>query len=57
MHIPLNMGRVFRRVQRHIEDADAYDPDTCFDCARSMIGKAGFHLNSGPDQLIPDLSC
>jgi hypothetical protein len=27
MHIPVNMGRVFARVQGHIEDAGAYDPD------------------------------
>jgi hypothetical protein len=27
MHIPLNMGHVFARVQTAIEDADAYDPD------------------------------
>lgn len=27
MHVPINMGKVFSRVQRHIEDADAYSPD------------------------------
>jgi hypothetical protein len=27
MHIPLNMGRVFERVQKHLEDAKAYDPN------------------------------
>lgn len=27
MHIPLNMGTVFTRVQGHIEDADAADPE------------------------------
>lgn len=26
MHIPLNMGKVFSRVQTHIEEAGAYDP-------------------------------
>ena len=26
MHIPLNMGKVFSRVQGHIEQAGAYDP-------------------------------
>ena len=28
MHIPWNMGRVFTRVQQHIEDAGAADPAT-----------------------------
>ena len=28
MHVPWNMGRVFSRVQNHIEDADAADPTT-----------------------------
>ena len=27
MHIPVNMGKVFERVQQHMLDADAYDPD------------------------------
>ncbi len=27
MHIPLDMGRVFTRVGKHIQDARAYDPD------------------------------
>jgi hypothetical protein len=26
-HLPLNMGRVFARVPRHIERSDAFDPD------------------------------
>ena len=28
MHVPLNMGSVFTRVQKHIEEADAADPAT-----------------------------
>jgi hypothetical protein len=27
MHIPLNMGKVFARVQGHLDEAKAYDPD------------------------------
>ncbi len=26
VHVPLNMGRVFSRVQEHWEDSDAFDP-------------------------------
>jgi hypothetical protein len=28
MHVPWNMGQVFTRVQQHIEEADAADPET-----------------------------
>lgn len=27
MHIPLNMGSIFSRVQKHIDEADAFDDD------------------------------
>ncbi len=30
MHVPLNMGTVFTRVQEHIEDAGAQDKDSYF---------------------------
>lgn len=36
MHVPLNMGRVFSRVQRHIEDADAYDSDNFIVLSRDI---------------------
>lgn len=46
MHIPLNMGRVFRRVQNHIEDADAYDPDNCIVLSRDLSAWGAEHLFS-----------
>ena len=46
MHIPMNMGRVFSRVQGHIEDADAYDPDNCIVLSRDLSAWQAEHLFS-----------
>lgn len=36
LHIPINMGRVFTRVQENIEDADAQDPDSTLVLSRAL---------------------
>ena len=46
MHVPLNMGRVFSRVQRHIEDAGAFDPDDCIVLTRDTSPWASEHYFS-----------
>ncbi len=45
-HIPLNIGRVFRRVQSHIENADAYRSDDCIVLSRDLSAWRGEHLFS-----------
>lgn len=44
MHVPLNMGRVFGRMQRHIEEASAADPDQQIVLSRDPSAFAGEHL-------------
>ena len=46
MHIPLNMGRVFTRVQKHMEDAGAFDPDNSIVLTRDISPWADEHLFS-----------
>ncbi|MGI9355401.1 MAG: hydrolase [Rhizobiaceae bacterium] len=46
MHIPLNMAGVFGRVQRHIENAGAYDPDNCIVLSRDQSAWKAEHLFS-----------
>jgi len=46
LHIPINMGRVFTRVQKHIEDANAYDPDNCIVLSQDLSATKGEHLFS-----------
>ena len=46
MHIPLNMGQTFSRVQSHIEDADSYDPDNCIVLSRDLSAWKAEHLFS-----------
>lgn len=36
MHVPLNMGRVFTRVQEHMEEAAALDPNGIFVLSREL---------------------
>ena len=45
-HIPLNMGRVFSRVQGYIEDADAYSPTNCLVLSRDLSAWKAEHLFS-----------
>lgn len=44
MHIPLNMGKVFSRVQGHIDDAGAMDPDQFIVLSRDLSAFKGEHL-------------
>ncbi len=44
LHIPLNMGKVFTRVQTHIEDAAAQDPDGFLVLSRDLSATEGEHL-------------
>jgi hypothetical protein len=44
MHVPLNMGRVFERVQRKMSDAGAYDPDDCIVLSRDLSPWKAEHL-------------
>ncbi|MBA3908731.1 MAG: hypothetical protein C0524_02365 [Rhodobacter sp.] len=51
MHIPLNMGRVFARVQGKIEDAGGTDPDNCIVLSRDLSPWESEHLFSFPAPL------
>lgn len=44
LHVPVNMGRVFTRVQGHIEDAGAQDPDGYLVLSRDLSATKGEHL-------------
>jgi hypothetical protein len=44
MHVPLNMGRVFARVQEHIEDAGAADPAQGIVLSRDLSPWASEHF-------------
>ena len=46
MHIPLNMGAVFARVQNHLQDAGAYDPDGFIVLSRDLSPWQAEHLFS-----------
>lgn len=46
LHIPLNMSRVFERVQRHIVTADAYSPDNSIVLSRDISAWQAEHLFS-----------
>lgn len=46
MHIPLNMGRVFERVQNRIAGADAYDPENYIVLSRDLSPWKAEHLFS-----------
>lgn len=43
MHIPINMGSVFTRVQTAIEDADAVDPNGYLVLSRDLSGTEAEH--------------
>ncbi len=44
MHVPLNMGKVFARVQGRIDDAGAYDADNCIVMSRDLSAWQSEHL-------------
>ena len=46
MHVPLNMGRVFRRVLNGIEKAGSYDPNNCIVLSRDLSSWQAEHLFS-----------
>jgi len=48
MHIPVNMGKVFSRVQAHLEEADAIDPDDCIVLSRDTSPWQSEHLFAIP---------
>ena len=44
MHVPVNMGSVFERVGKHIEDADAFDADDYIVLSRDLSPWKAEHL-------------
>jgi len=46
MHIPVDMGRVFTRVNTHMMDQGAYDPDNCIVLSRDTSAWNAEHLFS-----------
>ncbi len=44
LHVPLNMGQVFSRVQSHIEDSAAQDPDGYLVLSRDLSSTEGEHF-------------
>ena len=44
LHIPINMGRVFTRVQSHIEDAGAQDPNGYLVLSRDLNATEDEHF-------------
>jgi len=53
MHVPVNMGKVFARVQGHIEKAGALDGSDCIVLSRDTSAFAGEHLFAVP-KAVPD---
>jgi len=60
LHVPIDMGRVFTRVQEHIEDADAQEPEGYFVLSRDISATQGEHLfavtTSVPEEEMITLS-
>ena len=46
MHVPVDIGKVFARVQKHLEDADAFDADDCIVLSQDLSSWKGEHLFS-----------
>lgn len=44
MHVPVNMGKVFSRVQQHLEEAGAFDPDNFIVLSRDVSPWKGEHF-------------
>lgn len=44
LHVPINMGSVFKRVQSHIEDAKAQDPEGYLVLSRDLSSTEAEHL-------------
>ncbi len=60
MHVPVNMGRVFSRVQKHIEDAGAFDSNDAIILTRDTSAWKSEHFFSVskpvPDEEMTSLS-
>lgn len=60
MHVPINMGAVFSRVQSHIENAGAYDPHDMIVLSQDTSAWQGEHFFSVtkpvPDEEMTELS-
>jgi hypothetical protein len=60
MHMPVNMGKVFSRVQNHIEDAGAQDANSFLVLSREMSSTHAEHLfavtRDVPDEEMTTLS-
>ncbi|WP_083099716.1 hydrolase [Pseudophaeobacter leonis] len=60
LHIPLDMGKVFTRVQTHIENAGAQDPDSYLVLSRDLSSSEGEHFfavtSEVPDEKMVRLS-
>lgn len=44
MHVPINMGKVFTRVQDHVEAAGAQDPDSFLVLSRDLSPRESEHF-------------
>ena len=44
MHVPLDMGKVFQRVQTHLENAGAFDPEDVIVLSRDLSAWQAEHL-------------
>jgi len=53
MHVPVNMGKVFSRVQSHVEAATGFDPDNTIVLSRDLSPWKSEHLFAA-DQPVPD---
>lgn len=60
MHIPVNMGKVFERVQRRIEESGGYDLDNCIVLSHELSPWRAEHFfsvsHSVPDEELVTLS-
>jgi hypothetical protein len=53
MHVPVNMGGVFSRVQKHVEEAGGFDPDNVIILSRDLSPWSSEHFFS-VSKTIPD---
>lgn len=60
MHVPVNMGKVFSRVQEHVEAAGGFDPDDTIVLSRDLSSWKSEHLFAAskpvPDEEMVTLS-
>lgn len=51
MHVPIDMGKVFTRVQKHMEEAGAFDDSDFIVLSRDTSAFAGEHMFAVPDAV------